>query len=187
MNINEEKIIIDKYDEISQYGIIINYNETIFNTLLNKFNIIIESIGTPILSRHQNKILINPFIINLYDLMYLFYLNEIEIKSNFDKFNKIYLIEKNSNKFKIYCDLKKNNFFILCGKKYGCDFLIYKNDPNFCHSDYLVNIINNDNNEIIINEIILNERISVNIRKKIIFAFIIENKIKYINFKWKQI
>ena len=186
MNLNEEKILIHNYDETSQYGIINRINENVYNTLLNKYKIIIEPIGTPILSRHQNKILINPFIINLYDLLYLQYLNVIKIKNNFDKFNNIFSTEKNSNKFKIYCDLKQKNFYIICGKKYGCDFLIYKNDPNFCHSDYLVKIINN-NNEININDIILNERISVNIRKKILFVFVVENQIKYINFKWKQI
>ena len=38
----------------------------------------------------------------------------------------------------VYKDLKEKNHYIISGFKYGCDFLAYKDDPNFIHSDYLI-------------------------------------------------
>ena len=83
--------------------------------------------------------------------------------------------------------------------------MVYKEDPNFVHSTYLISCKKIDEN-IDAKDIINNERISVGTKKILIYAFVDKNevkdndkdeeknnndnnevKIKYINLSWTQI
>ena len=95
----------------------------------------------------------------------------------------------------IYKDLHEKDYYILPGSKYGVDFLVYKDDPNFVHSTYLITCKKNNEN-INVKDVINNERISVGTRKILIYAFVDDEKIKdnqsevkinYINLSWTQI
>ena len=87
--------------------------------------------------------------------------------------------------------MHQKDHFILQGKKYGVDFLAYKEDPNFCHSNYLISC-KNINDNIDVKDIINNERVSLATLKTLLYAFVDNKnkddiKINYMNISWAQI
>lgn len=158
--------------------------------LREKFKIFADTSKTCITSKKQNKVLVPPFIISAFDTMYLFSLKAVDIIEQSKEFLDYYHQNLKDLKFKVYLDLKKKNYFVLSGFKYGCDFIVYIDDPNFVHSDFLVSCFKKED-DIECKTIIANERIGVATRKKLIYAFVSENqdddKIEYLNFSWVQI
>ncbi len=192
-----------KWNSKIKMGIIKDYK--LVEEMRKKYKIICEPIGTPAISKRQNKLLIGPYMINKYDLFFLYENKYIIIDSDNIEDEKNFLIEyeekKNNVLFLVYKDLHNKGYYILPGSKYGVDFLGYKDDPNFVHSTYLISCKKIDEN-IDVKDVINNERISVGTRKILIYAFIDDNKkekndekdndindikINYINLSWKQI
>ena len=97
------------------------------------------------------------------------------------------LKDKESNfvmHYKVYKDLKNRGFYALLGFKYGADFLVYRDDPNFIHSEYLL-FIYYKKTEINLKELISGERTSQSNKKKYLTAIVDENdNIEYYNFEW---
>lgn len=187
-------IIKIKWNKKIKMGIINDYK--LVEDIRNKYKIICDPIGTPAISRRQNKLLVGPYMINQYDLFYLYENKYILIDSDNLENEKNFLIEYENNKYSllylVYKDLHSKGYYILPGNKYGVDFLGYKDDPNFVHSTYLISCKNIDE-DINTKDIINNERISVGTKKILIYAFVDENKnendvkINYINLSWAQI
>ena len=192
-----------KWNSKIKMGIIKDYK--LVEEMRNKYKIICEPIGTPAISRRQNKLLIGPYMINKYDLFFLYENKFIVIDSDNIEDEKNFLIEYEENKnnvlFLVYKDLHNKGYYILPGSKYGVDFLGYKDDPNFVHSTYLISCKKIEEN-IDVKDIINNERISVGTRKILIYAFIDDKKdfknekgdnnendikINYMNLSWEQI
>ena len=192
-----------KWNSKIKMGIIKDYK--LVEEMRKKYKIICEPIGTPAISKRQNKLLIGPYMINKYDLFFLYENKYIIIDSDNIEDEKNFLIEyeekKNNVLFLVYKDLHNKGYYILPGSKYGVDFLGYKDDPNFVHSTYLISCKKIDEN-IDVKDVINNERISVGTRKILIYAFIDDNKkekndekdndindikINYINLSWTQI
>lgn len=91
------------------------------------------------------------------------------------------------NEYVIFKDMKEKGFYITSGFKYGADFLLYRDDPNFIHSEYLV-FVYDYRKTLNIKELINAERIGVSNKKAFLAACVDdENKIKYLNFKWINI
>jgi tRNA-intron lyase len=191
------EVIKIKWNSKNKMGIINDYK--IVEEIRKKYKIICEPIGTPAISRRQNKLLIGPYILNKYDSFYLYENKHILLDSEKIEDEKNFLIEYGNNKnsilFLIYKDLHEKDYYILPGSKYGVDFLVYKDDPNFVHSTYLITCKKNNEN-INVKDVINNERISVGTRKILIYAFVDDEKIKdnqsevkinYINLSWTQI
>lgn len=191
------EVIKIKWNSKNKMGIINDYK--IVEEIRKKYKIICEPIGTPAISRRQNKLLIGPYILNKYDSFYLYENKHILLDSEKIEEEKNFLIEYDNNKnsilFLIYKDLHEKDYYILPGSKYGVDFLVYKDDPNFVHSTYLITCKKNNEN-INVKDVINNERISVGTRKILIYAFVDDEKIKdnqsevkinYINLSWTQI
>ena len=197
---SEVVVIKIKWNIKIKMGIINDYK--LVEEIRNKYKIICDPIGTPAISRRQNKLLIGPYMINKYDLFYLYENKYILIDSDNLEDEKNFLLEYEKNKknilYLVYKDLHNKGYYILPGNKYGVDFLGYKDDPNFVHSTYLISCKNNDDN-INTKDIINNERISVGTRKILIYAFVDKKenknkdednndiKINYINLSWTQI
>ena len=191
------EVIKIKWNSKNKMGIINDYK--IVEEIRKKYKIICEPIGTPAISRRQNKLLIGPYILNKYDSFYLYENKHILLDSEKIEDEKNFLIEYGNNKnsilFLLYKDLHEKDYYILPGSKYGVDFLVYKDDPNFVHSTYLITCKKNNEN-INVKDVINNERISVGTRKILIYAFVDDEKIKdnqsevkinYINLSWTQI
>ena len=191
------EVIKIKWNSKNKMGIINDFK--IVEEIRKKYKIICEPIGTPAISRRQNKLLIGPYILNKYDSFYLYENKHILLDSEKIEDEKNFLIEYGNNKnsilFLIYKDLHEKDYYILPGSKYGVDFLVYKDDPNFVHSTYLITCKKNNEN-INVKDVINNERISVGTRKILIYAFVDDEKIKdnqsevkinYINLSWTQI
>ena len=185
-----------KWNSKIKMGIINDYK--LVEEIRNNYKIICDPIGTPVISKMQNKLLIGPYMINKYDLFFLYENKYIIIDSDNIQDEKNFILEYEQNKnnllYLVYKDLHNKGYFILPGNKYGVDFLGYKDDPNFVHSTYLISCKNAEEN-IDVKDIINNERISVGTRKVLIYAFIEKNKsednndikINYLNLSWTQI
>ena len=171
MEDNLEMIEI-KWNSKIKMGIVNDYN--IVEQMRDNYKIVCEPIGTPAISRKQNKLLIGPYMIKEEKN----FLNEFENNKN----NILYLV---------YKDLHLKDYFVIPGNKYGVDFLVYKNDPNFVHSTYLISC-KKVNENIDVKNMINNERVSLGTLKALIYAFIDNKneddiKINYINISWTQI
>ena len=183
-----------KWNSKNKFGIINDYK--MVEEIRTKYKIICEPIGTPAISRKQNKLLIGPYILNKYDLFFLYENKFIIIDTENIEDEKNFLIEfennKNSILYLVFKDLHQKDYYIIPGKKYGVDFLVYKDDPNFVHSTYLISC-KKVNENIEVKDVINNERVSFGTLKMLIYAFIDnENdksdvKINYINLSWTQI
>ena len=182
-----------KWNSKNKMGIINDYK--IAEEIRKKYKMICEPIGTPAISSKQNKLLIGPYMLNKYDLFYLYENKHIIIDSNNIEEEKNFLIEYDNNKnnilFLVYKDLHQKNYFIIPGKKYGVDFLVYKEDPNFVHSTYLISCKKIKEN-LDVKDVINNERVSFGTLKTLIYAFVDNDKnedikINYINLSWAQI
>ena len=187
-------VMIDiKWNSKNKMGIINDY--ALVEEMREKYKIVCEPIGTPAISKKQNKLLIGPYMINKYDLFYLYENKYIIINSKNVEDEKNFLIEYENNKnsiyYIVYKDLHQKNYFVLPGKKYGVDFLGYKDDPNFVHSNYLISC-KKINENIDVKDVINNERVSLATLKGLIYAFVDnekedDTKINYINISWTQI
>jgi tRNA-intron lyase len=101
--------------------------------------------------------------------------------SNFEEFIR-------SKEYIIYKDLKEKGFYVTSGFKYGANFLVYRDDPNFIHSEFML-FIYDSNKELNVNKLINGERLGVTTKKKFLTAGYDETtgKIKYLNFNWLNI
>ena len=182
-----------KWNSKNKMGIVNDYK--IVEEMRKKYKIICEPIGTPAISSKQNKLLIGPYMLNKYDLFYLYENKFIIIDSENIEEEKNFLIEyenyKNNILYLVYKDLHQKEYYIIPGKKYGVDFLVYKEDPNFVHSTYLISCKKIKEN-IDVKDVINNERVSFGTLKVLLYAFVDDEKIEdikinYINLSWTQI
>ena len=182
-----------KWNSKNKMGIINDYK--IVEEMRKKYKIICEPMGTPAISSKQNKLLIGPYMLNKYDLFFLYENKFIIIDSENIEEEKKFLIEYENNKnnilYLVYKDLHQKDYFIIPGKKYGVDFLVYKEDPNFVHSTYLISC-KKINDNIDVKDVINNERVSFGTLKVLLYAFVDNEKsddikINYINLSWTQI
>lgn len=67
--------------------------------------------------------------------------------------------------------MKDKGYYVVTGYKYGVDFLAYRDDPNFLHSEYLI-VVYDSKTIIETKSILSNERISVANKKKLLIAFV---------------
>lgn len=182
-----------KWSSKNKMGIVNDYK--IVEEMRKKYKIICEPIGTPAISSKQNKLLIGPYMLNKYDLFYLYENKFIIIDSENIEEEKNFLIEYENNKnnilYLVYKDLHQKEYYVIPGKKYGVDFLVYKEDPNFVHSTYLISCKKIKEN-IEVKDVINNERVSFGTLKVLLYAFVDDEKkddikINYINLSWTQI
>ena len=181
-----------KWSSKNKMGIVNDYK--IVEEMRKKYKIICEPIGTPAISSKQNKLLIGPYMLNKYDLFYLYENKFIIIDSENIEEEKNFLIEYENNKnnilYLVYKDLHQKEYYVIPGKKYGVDFLVYKEDPNFVHSTYLISCKKIKEN-IEVKDVINNERVSFGTLKVLLYAFVDDEKkddikINYINLSWTQ-
>jgi tRNA-intron lyase len=100
------------------------------------------------------------------------------------EFLEFYQKMKNNCEYAIYKDLKEKGFYITSGFKYGSEFLAYRDDPNFVHSEFIIYVVKHED-LIDVKKILQNERISVSNKKKLIMASVDQNsEIKYFNMEW---
>ena len=73
-------VMIDiKWNSKNKMGIINDY--TLVEEMREKYKIVCEPIGTPAISKKQNKLLIGPYMLNKYDLFFLYENKHIIINS----------------------------------------------------------------------------------------------------------
>ncbi|KJE48901.1 MULTISPECIES: hypothetical protein [Acidiplasma] len=100
----------------------------------------------------------------------------LNILNNFERRfveNKIMTPEE-----KLYADLIKRNFIVKSGFKYGEHFRIYSESMDM-HAEYLIGLIDKEEWYKISRAV----RLSVSVRKSMVFAGFINNEIKYIEMK----
>jgi tRNA-intron endonuclease len=88
-------------------------------------------------------------------------------------------------KYKVYRDLRENNFIVTPGIKFGCDFAVYKHGPGLEHAPYMVSVKKEDE-DLTATEIVKAGRLATTVRKRFIVAIpdAETGKIQYLIFKW---
>lgn len=81
----------------------------------------------------------------------------------------------------VYHDLVINyGYYVQQGSKYGCDFVLYENDPDTCHSSFLLNIIDPYKKQALtVRDLVLWQRVSNKVNKKAVIAILIEEDSEY--------
>jgi len=85
-------------------------------------------------------------------------------------------------RYRVYCDLKKNNMLVKTGFKYGSHFRAYKGDPDVYHAKYLVHAVEKDfrTSWPELSRII---RLAHGVKKEIAFARVLERSVEYLRLK----
>ena len=89
-------IIEIKWNSKCKMGIINDYK--LVEQMREKYKIICEAIGSPAISKHQNHLLIGPYMLHKYDLFFLYENKYIIINSKNIEDEKNFLIEYENNK-----------------------------------------------------------------------------------------
>jgi tRNA-intron endonuclease, archaea type len=95
-----------------------------------------------------------------------------KIKEVMPDFKKVY---------DVYCDLKKKSLIVKTGFKFGADFRVYTANPEVIHAEYLVQVLEKES-RIVWSEMSRIIRLAHSVNKEIIFACMIDKKVKYIRF-----
>lgn len=82
-------------------------------------------------------------------------------------------------KYKIFNDLKKRDYWITSGENYGCDFVIYVDQPWMCHAIALVWCDDGCSNY---RNMIQYVRVAESVKKKAIIAIPQQSNIRYLEF-----
>jgi tRNA splicing endonuclease len=119
----------------------------------------------------QNKIMGPPFVINEYQIQYLFDNGMIDINPRID-----------SEKYKVFKFYTEKGMIARDGMKFGCDFLLYPGDPLYCHSRIMVVV----GKEVDKFRLVQLGRIANDCNKDLVFAFcqgeiVIEKTVRWIN------
>lgn len=73
----------------------------------------------------------------------------------------------------VYRDLVVNyGYYVQQGSKYGCDFVLYENDPDTCHSSYLLNVVDSRSgcSGLSVKDLVMWQRVSNKVNKKAVIA-----------------
>ncbi|XP_063931650.1 uncharacterized protein LOC135143670 isoform X1 [Zophobas morio] len=71
----------------------------------------------------------------------------------------------------LFCDLWKCNYYVLCGIKFGCTYLAYKDDPAVSHAHFMVTVVGYDQ-PIKCTDIMGKTRLATTVGKRHIFGSI---------------
>ncbi len=93
------------------------------------------------------------------------------------------LVEGFRHLYKVYRDLRRREFIVRRGLKFGCDYLVYRYGPGIDHAPYGVQVYSK-NTMIDPIDIVRMGRLLHSVRKKLIIAVVDGESIKYILFNW---
>lgn len=87
--------------------------------------------------------------------------------------------------YRVYKDLRQNDYIVLPGIKFGCTYAIYEKGPGIDHAPFLISV-KDSNEEISSTDIVRAGRLATTVRKRFIMA--IPNSrtknIQYLMFDW---
>lgn len=132
-----------------------------------------------------------PLELSLIEAYYLLEQGKIEIytgnkKVSTEEFLKLVenLYENFRSKYTVYKDLRKKNFVVRPGLKFGADFGVYEHGPGIDHAPFLVDVLPNTK-KISAIEMVRAGRLATSVRKKFIIATLpLPDKINYFIFTW---
>ena len=133
--------------------------------------------GKALGERKIDQGLINrPFILSIFESIYLFSNNIIRIKKE-DRLltmEDLFKIAKKEYvnfryKYHIYKDLRDLGYVVRPGMKFGYDFIVYTTGPGIDHSEYVVHV-ENSRTEIKAINVVRAGRLATSVRKKYLIA-----------------
>ena len=131
-----------------------------------------------------------PLELSLLEAFYLLEQGKIEIydgdkkilKENFLKMVREHY-ENFDSKYFVYKDLRRKNFVVRPGLKFGADFGVYEHGPGIDHAPFIVHVLPNTK-KISAIEMVRAGRLATTVRKKFIIATISMDKVVYYMFTW---
>jgi tRNA-intron endonuclease len=134
-----------------------------------------------------------PLILDLIEGYYLAKIGRITIHKGEKKKVSLKVMEKICNqeyvdfkeKFLVYKKLRKTNYVVTPGIKFGCDFAVYEHGPGIDHAPYLVQVVKPDD-DITATSIVLSGRLATTVRKQFILALvdIKQERVNFLSFDW---
>lgn len=86
----------------------------------------------------------------------------------------------------VYRDLRKKNYILKPGLKFGSDFSVYKKGPGIDHAPFLIRVFPRGSNIYPI-DLVSAGRLANSVKKRYVMASVIsEKEIKYYEFKWTK-
>ena len=173
---------LNSIDTIKKIEMIPNYNNIQLITIPNGLSIYQKyGIGK---SLHLQKGIDkdnDTIVINSIEWKYLKEMNELQNETIERE-----LTEKEMIQYQVYCELRKKNYYIKDGLKYGCDFVVYKQHPEECHS-YCGVIILQLHQELLMKDIVGLCRLLHNVKKQLVICTLNDNDICFKEFQWEQL
>jgi len=132
-----------------------------------------------------------PLELSLIEAYYLLEEGKIEVykgekKLSLEEFLKLVRehYENFDSKYAVYKDLRKKNFVVRPGLKFGADFGVYEHGPGIDHAPFIVHVLQNTK-KISAIEMVRAGRLATSVRKKFIIATLpLPDKINYFIFTW---
>lgn len=87
--------------------------------------------------------------------------------------------------YRVYKDLRQNDYIVLPGIKFGCTYAVYEKGPGIDHAPYMVSVKESDE-EITSTDIVRAGRLATTVRKRFIIAVpdLKGGEIRYLMFDW---
>ncbi|XP_063931651.1 uncharacterized protein LOC135143670 isoform X2 [Zophobas morio] len=148
-------------------------------TLRKNFRIIGSPLGTHPCFPQQNDFLSLPLKLLPEQAYVLDQLGALCLLSEIEEmtFKKVLLADyypasgSERQKAFLFCDLWKCNYYVLCGIKFGCTYLAYKDDPAVSHAHFMVTVVGYDQ-PIKCTDIMGKTRLATTVGKRHIFGSI---------------
>jgi len=93
--------------------------------------------------------------------------------------------ERFSEKFSVYCDLRKKGYVATPGIKFGCDLSVYERGPGIDHAPFLVEV-RSPSDKFDAPDIVRAGRLATTVKKRFVFAVFDPStgNIDYLSLKW---
>ena len=151
--------------------------------------------GKPVgVRKPKGAFLDRPFELTLLEALYLHQTNIIEIDYknkilSIDEFKKCLFslgFQLLEDLYFVYRDLRKKNYILKPGLKFGSDFSVYKKGPGIDHAPFLIRVFPRGS-QIYPLDLVSAGRLANSVKKRYVMASVIsEFDIKYYEFKWTK-
>ncbi|MEM1921384.1 MAG: tRNA-intron lyase [Desulfurococcaceae archaeon] len=141
-------------------------------------------------SKPRSRDIKAPLELSIIEAVYLLEKGVLKVEYNgrLINYNELYskgfeTIEEFSDLYRVYKDLRERGFIVRRGLKFGCDYLIYRFGPGIDHAPFGVEVMNyNSIHDPIV--LVRMGRLLHSVRKKLILAIVINDRIEYILLTW---
>ena len=102
---------------------------------------------------------------------------------NFSTIDKFELSDSEKNRLVVVKDLRRRNYLITSGSKFGGDFLVYPGDPLVYHAYFIVKVASRSS-RMEANELLAFSRLASSVKKVAVVATVDGSNVSYVSLQW---